>query len=67
MNLTDINWFFDNQTQWNYSVMTWVNGTSFPGHVDVQVQGMDLLISFQAVMTVLLLILVWLTIRNRRL
>jgi hypothetical protein len=31
------------------------------------VQGMDLLISFQAVMTTLLLILVWLTIRNRRL
>ena len=56
---------FDNLSQWNYSVMTWVNGTSYPGHIDTNPLGMDLVILLLIGQFVLLFILVYYHIRYK--
>jgi disulfide bond formation protein DsbB len=64
--MNNITEMFDNFTQWNYSVMTWINGTSLPGHVDVNVLGMDYVIVLLAGIFTLLACILYVLIQTQR-
>lgn len=50
----------------NQSLMTWVNGTSSPGSLQVQVYGMDLLILINVGIFTASLIIIYLLIQARK-